>query len=294
MTKISDILPESELQRRLDRAEPGSTVFLPEGIFREKLLVTVPGLTIRGAGQDRTRIVWDDYAEKEDARGEKYNTFRTWTMAVCADGVTLRDLTVENDALYPEAKGQEVALSVCADRFFMENCRLRSTQDTLFLGPLPEDLIRRYADFLPEPLRRGGACRQEIRKSLVEGNVDFIFGCGDALLEECEIRSLPDARGTGFCAAPAHALTQTEGFTFLRCRFTHTEGVRPESVFLARPWRDHGICRLEECTYGEHIRPSGFDKWRDTDRDKTARFYEEPPQAGRVSWVRRERQFTLS
>ena len=74
----------------------------------------------------------------------------------------------------------------------------------------------------------------------------------------CEIRSLCDARDIGYAAAPAHAL-----------------------------WRDYGLSRFENCTYGPHISPLGFDKWNDTNRDRTARFYETPAVEGRVKWVKK-------
>ena len=276
--------PDRNLQEILDAAAPGETVRLAEGEYRCKTAVFTPGLTLCGAGADRTRIVWDDYAKKPDERGVEYNTFRTWTVAVCADGVTMRDLSIVNDALHPEVKGQEVALTVYGDGFAMERCRLTSTQDTLFLGPLPADLIERYDGFLPDHLRRDKPCAQRFTDCLIEGTVDFIFGCGRAVFEHCEIRSLLDARGTGYVAAPAHALEQTEGFLFQNCRFTAQEGV--QGVWLARPWRDYGLCVFQDCAYGDHISPLGFDKWNDTDRDRTARFYESPPVAGRVPWVR--------
>ena len=275
----------SNLQQILDAAPPGETVRLAEGEYRCKTTVFTPGLTLCGAGADRTRIVWDDYAKKLDKDGVEYNTFRTWTMAVCADGVTMRDLSVINDALRPEVKGQEVALTVYGDGFAMERCRLTSTQDTLFLGPLPRDLIERYDGFLPDHLRRDKPCAQRFTGCLIEGTVDFIFGCGRAVFDHCEIRSLLDARGTGYVAAPAHALEQTEGFLFQNCRFTAQEGV--EGIYLARPWRDYGLCVFQDCTYGDHISPLGFNKWNDTQRDKTARFYESPPVAGRVPWARK-------
>ena len=279
--------PQDDLQRAWDDARPGDLIQLAPGDYRVKSSIFTPDLTIQGAGMDRTRIIWDDFAQKRDSAGVEYNTFRTWTLAVCADGVTMRDLAVVNDALHPEVKGQEVALTVYADRFAMERCRLTSTQDTLFLGPLPRDLIVRYDGFLPDPLRRDISCRQRFTDCLVEGTVDFIFGCGQALFENCEIRSLPDARGSGYAAAPAHALEQTEGFTFRACRFTAAPGVADGSIWLARPWRDYGLCLFQDCTYGPHIAPLGFDKWNDTDRDRTARFYEDPPVPGRVPWVKR-------
>ena len=279
--------PGDDLQKAFDGAAPGDTIRLAPGQYRAKSSIFTPGLTVIGAGMDKTSILWDDYAKKPDEHGVEYNTFRTWTLAVCADGVTMRDLAVVNDALRPEVKGQEVALTVYADRFTMERCRLTSTQDTLFLGPLPRDLIARYEGFLPDWLRRDISCRQRFIDCLIEGTVDFIFGCGQALLENCEIRSLPDARGSGYAAAPAHDLSQTEGFTFRACRFTAAPGVADGSIWLARPWRDYGLCLFDRCAYGPHIAPLGFDKWNDTDRDRTARFYEEPPVPGRVPWVRR-------
>ena len=278
--------PSRNLQAVFDSARPGQTIQLAEGEYRIKSTVFTPGLTICGAGADRTRIVWDDYAKKPDEHGVEFNTFRTWTLAVCADGVTMRDLSIVNDSLHPEEKGQEVALTVYGDGFTMERCRLTSTQDTLFLGPLPADLIERYDGFLPDCLRRDKRCRQRFDHCLIEGTVDFIFGCGEAVFEDCEIRSLRDARDIGYAAAPAHARSQTEGFHFLNCRFTAEEGVTPGSVYLARPWRDYGLCVFENCTCGPHISPLGFDKWNDTHRDRTARFYETPPAEGRVGWVK--------
>ncbi len=286
MSPLIAIGPDDNLQRVLDTAPAGEEIHLAQGDYRLKVLVTTPGLTIRGAGQDRTRILWDDYALRKDPAGVELNTFRTWTMAICADGVALRDLSVVNDALHPERKGQEVALTVYGDGFSMENCRLTSTQDTLFLGPLPRDLIRRYDGFLPPLLRTDCPCTQTFRHCLIEGTVDFIFGCGRALFEDCEIRSLRDERDIGYVAAPAHALEQSEGFSFLRCRFTCEEGVTPGSIYLARPWRDHGLCVFRNSTLGPHISPLGFDPWNDSGRDKTARFYEDPPVPGRVPWVR--------
>lgn len=278
--------PGCRLQEALDRARPGDVIELAEGEYRAKAVISTPNLTLIGAGAERTRIVWDDYAKKLDEKGVEYNTFRTWTLAVCADGVSMRELSVVNDSLHPEEKGQEVALTVYGDGFSMERCRLSSTQDTLFLGPLPADLIERYDGFLPDYLRRDKPCRQRFYDCLIEGTVDFIFGCGQALFEGCEIRSLADARDIGYAAAPAHALEQTEGFRFRNCRFTAQEGVTPGSIYLARPWRDYGLCVFENCTYGPHISALGFDKWNDTDRDKTARFYERPPVGGRVEWVK--------
>lgn len=282
------VCPDDDLQSILNALPAGAVVHLAPGEYRQKLEIRVPNLTLVGAGAQETMIVFDDYAQKLDEQGREYNTFRTYTVAVLADNVHMEQLSIVNDALHPEAKGQEVALTVYGDNFTMTDCRLSSTQDTLFVGPLPPDLIVRYDGFLKDELRQGRLLRQTFRNCLIEGTVDFIFGCGSSLFEGCEIRSLVDARGHGFIAAPAHSLEQTEGLTFRRCRLTCEPGVTPGSIWLARPWRDYGIAAFEDCTCDVHINPLGFDKWNDTDRDKTARFTEYPPVPGRVAWCNRE------
>lgn len=284
---IIRVSPEDDLQKVFDSAPEHAVIHLSAGEYRQKAVIRTAGLTILGEGSANTRIVHGDYARKRDFLGAEYNTFRTYTLAVCADGVTIRDLTVENDALDPHVKGQEVALSVVADDFLMENCCLRSTQDTLFAGPLPSDLVGRYEGFLDDPLRRWGFFRQRFARCCIEGTVDFIFGCAEAVFEDCEIRSVKDARAVGYVAAPAHEQWQTEGFRFRSCSFSCTEAVGKGSIYLARPWRDYGIASFENCRYGPHIAPEGFDKWGDTHRDRTARFREFPEVPGRVSWINR-------
>ena len=287
MENIMYLTPEDDLQSVFDTAPESAEIHLAAGEYRQKTAIRTPGLRLIGEGMEKTVLIWDDYALKIDELGREYNTFRTWTMAVCADQVHMENLAIVNDALHPEIKGQEVALSVIGDEFFMNDCLLRSTQDTLFAGPLPPDLIERYQGFHAPELLKGGRMRQTFRDCRIEGTVDFIFGCGETLFEDCEIRSLCDARDIGYVAAPAHTEKQQEGFLFRNCRFTCEPGVTPGSIYLARPWRDYGLAAFENCTYDVHISPLGFDKWNDTHRDQTARFTETPPIPGRVPWVNR-------
>lgn len=274
------------LQDVLDVAPSGTVIRLPAGVFRQKVVVRTPNITLIGADRDRTVLTFDDSARRMDKVGRPLGTFRSFTVAVCAENVTLRGLTVRNDAGDPAQNGQQVALSVCGDEFVMEDCGLLSTQDTLFLGPLPPDLRLRYADLLPSELRGADVLSARFTHCRIAGSVDFIFGGGRALFDGCDIVSVFDGHDRGCVAAPSHGEEQTQGFTFRRCRFTAEQSVPPQSVYLARPWRDHGLAVFEDCAYGPHVRPEGFDKWGTTDRDRTARFYEKPPVQGRVAWVR--------
>ncbi|MDE7303857.1 MAG: pectin esterase [Oscillospiraceae bacterium] len=277
--------PQDKLSEILLSAEPHTRILLSEGIYREKIEINVPDLELVGAGAEKTVIVWDDYAKKLDPSGIELITFRTYTAAVTADNVTFKNLTVANDSFAPERKGQEVALTVYGDGFYAEDCRFTSTQDTIFCGPLPPDLIERYEGFLKDELRGGNYQRHIFKNCFIAGSVDFIFGCADALFEDCEICSVFDVRGHGYVAAPAHAPSQEIGFVFSNCNFTCEENMTEGSIFLARPWRDYGKASFIDCRYGKHISKEGFDKWNDTERDKTARFSEwGADREGRVPW----------
>ena len=275
--------PNDDLQNLLNNAEPYSIIKLAKGVYRQKLEIDVDGITIEGENAENTAISYGDYAKKLDEKGVEYNTFRTYTVAVCANDVTLRNITVENTAANSPKNGQEVALTVYGDNFIADNCRLLSEQDTVFCGPLPLDLIERYDGFLKDKLRRNITSKQRYVNCTIAGTVDFIFGCGDCLFEHCTIVSLDDGRH-GFVAAPAHALEQNVGFVFNKCVFEGI-GELDGKIFLARPWRDYGKSSFINCQYGKHIATVGFDKWNDTERDKTARFAEYGvDRTGRVAW----------
>ena len=281
--------PNENLQDVFDLAPAGTTIRLKSGIYRQKVCIRTPDLKIFGEGAGHTVIVNGDYAKKLDPVNRPYNTFRTFTVAITASGISICDLTIQNDAGCSEKNGQQIALTVYGDRFRMNNCALISTQDTLFLGPLPPDLIVRYHDLLPSFLRAPEKLISVFENSLIEGTVDFIFGGGDATFSNCEIRSASQNSSVGYVAAPSHSQTNQSGFSFSECRFTADPSVKKHSVFLARPWRDYGKAVFLNCSYEEHISPLGFDKWGTTDRNETARFYETPPQPGRVSWTKRFR-----
>ncbi len=274
--------PQSNLQTILDACENGDVILLGEGIFRQKIEIDTDGITIIGRG-NKTVLIGDDYAKKLDDKGVEFNTFRTYTVAVCANGVTLKNLRIENDAHDSPHKGQEVAISVCGNNFVAQNCTFVSEQDTVFCGPLPDDLIDRYDGFLKNKLRKKGSCKQLFYKCKIVGTVDFVFGCADALFEECDIVSLTDGR-TGFVAAPAHSAEQQIGFVFVRCNFVCDTKMPVNTVFLARPWRDFGKASFVDCHYEPHVKEEGFDKWNDTSRDRTARFAETDKSLKRVNW----------
>lgn len=251
--------------RSLPNDDAPITVSLAPGEYREKCVLSRPNTVLEGAGADKTRIVWDDGALTILEDGEKRGTFRTSTLLVDGDDVTLRGLTIENAAAPREAAGQAVALYVDAQRFVCEDCRLLGYQDTLFTAPLPPKEVEKNGFVGPKQFTPRTRQSHAYRRCLIRGDVDFIFGGAQAWFEDCEIRTADGRvnRDTPFVAFATAASTpegQALGYVFHRCRFTG-ENLQDATVYLGRPWREFARTVLLECELGAHIHPDGFAEW---------------------------------
>ncbi len=255
---------------------------MSKGVYTQKICVCADDVKLIGEERETTVITYGDYAKKPHRDGREYNTFRTFTVCVTGERVVIENLTIENSNTKPEEVGQCVALSVNSKLFRAKCVDLKSTQDTLFTAPFPDDLVVRYSGLTDDPayydgfIPRGqlymeGGSLQLYENCRIYGTVDFIFGGAEAYFKNCELISLSEKRGTGYVAAPCHHLRESRGYSFIDCRFTGV-GAEENSVYLARPWRDFGKCNFVNCTLGGHIAPALFDKWNDTYRDRTARF----------------------
>ena len=80
-------------------------------------------------------------------------TFRTYTVRVDGNGITFRNITIENNA--PQM-GQAVALHTEGDRLTFVNCRILGNQDTVYTG--------------------GPRTRLYFYGCYIEGTTDYIFG----------------------------------------------------------------------------------------------------------------------
>ena len=248
----------------------GDVLILNDGIYHEKVEIWLNNITIRAKNFGKAIITNKDYYHKIMSDQNECNTFHTYTLYIGGNNVHLEGLIIQNESVPSKVYGQAVALHVDGDDFLCENCIISSAQDTLFTGPLPQDLCERYASFYPPEKLKGCPSKQVYRNCTIRGDVDFIFGCSTALFEECRIITIDSNRTTpSFICAPAHPKELPYGYLFYKCSL---EG--NEETFLARPWRDYGCVAFIDCKLGKHILPEGYDKWNDTNRDKTARFYE--------------------
>jgi pectin methylesterase-like acyl-CoA thioesterase len=142
------------------------------------------------------------------------------TLTVDADDVTIRGITIENSfdkRLLPKrANQQALALRSRGDRVLLEGCVLRARQDTALLD------TPSYA----------AVSRVHLRRCVVEGDVDFVYGRATAVLEQCVVRSI----GPGYIAAPSTARENPRGLLFLDCEIEADGEVPAGSVRLGRPW----------------------------------------------------------
>lgn len=239
------------------------TIRVKDGVYKEKVNVYSwnTQLSLIGESREGTIITFDDHFDRID-KGRN-STFHTYTMRVGGNDFHAENLTIINSA---GPVGQAVALHIEADRVSIVNSNIKGHQDTLYVA--------------------GEGFRSYFKDSYIEGSIDFIFGQGTALFEDCEIKSLSDSYIT---AASTPADTRF-GLVFNRCKFTAAEDVA--AVYLGRPWRQHASTVIMNSSLGAHILPQGWHNWDRKANEATA-FYAEfgnqGPGAGRsqrVAWAR--------
>ena len=247
-------------------------IFVKKGTYKEKLVIPqwLTNIEICGEDRDQTIITWDDHANiKADitpltATGEakKIGTFRTFTLKIQGSGITLKNITIENNSA---RLGQAVALHTEGDRLTFVNCRFLGHQDTIYTGNAKTRLF--------------------FVNCYIEGTTDFIFGPSTAWFENCHIF----CKANSYITAASTPQDVPYGYIFNNCRITAADNV--DKVYLGRPWRDYGYTLFMNCELPRQIRPEGWHHWQ-KEREKTARYLEYNNRgegaatAQRVAWGR--------
>lgn len=242
------------------------TIEIAPGIYREKLDILRSNLTIIGTGQSPEEVVltYDDFAFDEMPDKTKRGTFRSYSVFLDANNVTMKNLTIENASGDENTHGQAIALYAEGDCLYFENVRLLGRQDTLFTGPLPPKELQPNGFIGPKQFAPRINGRQHYNNCYICGNVDFIFGSATAYFENCTIESLSHKTDPneiqGYVTAPSTPDGQAYGYVFYNCRFISTE-CAASTCYLARPWRDYAKAVFIRCEVGLHIHPDGFHDW---------------------------------
>ena len=245
-------------------------IFIKKGTYKEKLIIPswLQNIELCGEDAESTIITYDDHANIKillgtaEPRLQPMGTFRTYTLKVEGNDITLKNLTIENNSA---RLGQAVSLHTEGDRIKITNCRIIGHQDTIYTGVAGTRLF--------------------FKDCYICGTTDFIFGPSTAWFEGCTIESLINS----YITAASTPKDQPYGYIFDNCRFIASEGV--DKVYLGRPWRDYGYTLFMNCDMGSHIRPEGWHHW-EKQREQTARYMEYNNRGDgaatkeRVSWSR--------
>ncbi|CAN1245283.1 Probable pectinesterase 29 [Linum grandiflorum] len=205
------------------------------GIYKEKVAITgdKPYIILKGQGMGLTKIVWDDH----------FTTLQSPTFMSQAENIVVRNISFVNSYNYPDGGRNRIlpaaAALVNGDKTSFYGCGFFSVQDTLW-----DNEGRHY-----------------FKDCIIEGAVDFIFGRGQSIYENCDIRAI----GGGFITAHSReAPDDPSGYVFKGCTIS---GRGPS--YLGRPWRQYARVLFYKCKLSDIVEPKGWNPWNgDINRNK--------------------------
>ena len=243
-------------------------IFVRNGRYHEKLVVEKPNITLRGESRDGVVLTFDTNADTPNPDGGTYGTRGSFTLRVAAPDFRAEHLTIENAFDYranaaraandpAKVKNtQAVALHLDrgSDRATVVDCVISGWQDTLYAN----------------------AGRAYFKDCIILGHVDFIFGAGTAVFDDCDIVS----RAAGYITAPSTPPLQLYGFVFMGSRLgRESDAVKPNTVALGRPWHPSSNPDVNpsavfiDCNLDDHITVEGWAPMG-AYQPATARFFE--------------------
>lgn len=234
-------------------------ICIKPGKYEGQIVVPENRRNIRFVGEESAETVLSYPLNVSETNVQTNPRFRGTGVVVLGDDFRAENITFQNTS---GDHGQALALRVDGDRAVFRHCRLLGWQDTLMLN----------------------RTRQYFTNCYIEGRVDFIYGSGAAVFDHCEIHS----KNGGHVTAANTPQEQPYGFVFLNCKLTGdpTPWVNPTNTVvsappskkamadLGRPWRAYASVTYLNCWMGDHIKPEGWNNWRNPTNELTARFSE--------------------
>ncbi|KAL0346638.1 UNVERIFIED_CONTAM: putative pectinesterase 53 [Sesamum calycinum] len=234
-----------------------------------RVVINVHAGFTQGGGADSTIVEWGDTAQTPGPKGRPLGTFASATFAVDAPYFIAKNITFkvyQYDASAPSGRDgtQAVAFRISGDTAAFVGCKFLGAQDTLY----------------------DHSGRHYYKDCYIEGSVDFIFGNGLSLFEECEVHAVASVTGAVTAQGRSSMLDDT-GFSFVNCKVTGSG-----ALYLGRAWGPFSRVVFAYTYMDNIIIPKGWHDWGDPSRQMTV-FYGQykcrgagASFAGRVSWSR--------
>ena len=147
----------------------------------------------------------------------KYITDEEIVDGVESDGSKAFVRKINSDPTSYDATERATAIIVDADNSEFKNCNFVGSQDTLYTG----------------------AIHGYFKDCMIEGNTDYIFGSGNVVFDNCELRfcGYSDKGQSGYLtAARANSMNGYKGYLFRGCIVTQKDGKKHAPEFFGRPW----------------------------------------------------------
>ena len=147
----------------------------------------------------------------------KYITDEEINDGVESDGSKAFVRKINSDPTSYDATERATAIIVDADNSEFKNCNFVGSQDTLYTG----------------------AIHSYFKDCMIEGNTDYIFGSGNVVFDNCELRfcGYSDKEQSGYLtAARANSMNDYKGYLFRGCIVTQKDGKKHAPEFFGRPW----------------------------------------------------------
>ncbi|KAL2931253.1 putative pectinesterase 8 [Bienertia sinuspersici] len=224
-------------------------IWINSGLYYEKVMIpkNKPNITFQGQGYASTAIVWNDNANS--SRG----TFNSGSVQVFASNFIAKNISFMNVAPMPSpgaVGAQAVAIRIGGDQAAFWGCGFFGAQDTLH-----DDRGRHY-----------------FKDCYIQGSIDFIFGNGRSLYENCMLISIasPVAPGqryiNGAVTASGRASEdENSGFVFYKCSIGGTG-----RIWLGRAWRSFSRVIYAYTTMTDIIAPEGWNDFNNPNNDQVA------------------------
>uniref|UniRef100_A0ACD5UKI2 Uncharacterized protein n=1 Tax=Avena sativa TaxID=4498 RepID=A0ACD5UKI2_AVESA len=254
-------------------------IHVKSGSYREKVIIPKKKnfILLQGDGSWNTDINFADHAhaDVDDLMRNSGNwppTAESATFTVLADDFVARNISFRNlhNAFDKAKPDQALAALVAGDRSAFHGCAFYGFQDTLC------DL----------------ASRHHFRDCFIKGGIDFIFGYGQSIYEDCTIVSdMPSwyGRQPGWVTAHGRADAGSPGGMVFKGGEVRGSG----RVYLGRAWNEYATVVFYRVNMTDVVVPRGWAPWNSSQDVSQVTFAEVgcsgpgSDTAGRVAWEKR-------
>ncbi|KAL5698597.1 pectinesterase [Ranunculus cassubicifolius] len=211
-------------------------IYVKKGVYKENVDIKKKKWNIMLIGDGMGATVISGNRNFMDG----WTTFRSATFAISGRGFIARDISFENTA-GPE-KHQAVAFRSDSDLSAFYRCGFDGYQDTLYAHSL----------------------RQFYRECRITGTIDFMFGNGAAVFQNCQIvsrKGLPNQKNT-ITAHGRKDPNQSTGFSIQFCNISAASDLGSIPTYLGRPWKQYSRTVFMQSYMSSAVSPQGWLEWQ--------------------------------